>query len=239
MKTQVKIQNLFIGKITNLHNDSRKSAIIKTAVKTGDAEVTKLGFAGDNVADNINHGGIHQAVHQLPYIHYPTFAKLFSEFNFQWQKAQNTKKNKMPEFCLLGENISTTILDETVVCIGDLWQCGKVQLQISQPRQPCWKIDTRFGIEAKNGLLKFISENGLSGWYYRVLAVGKIKVGDNLTLISRPNPNLTVRKVWLSRIEKTANCDINLIKEISQCAELTPKWREIFAEKLSQTTPKT
>ena len=44
-----------------------------------------------------------------------------------------------------GENLSVAGLDEAGVCIGDRWRAGTAVLQVSQGRQPCWKLNLRFG----------------------------------------------------------------------------------------------
>ena len=53
----------------------------------------------------------------------------------------------------LGENLSVAGWDETNVCIGDIFQLGGAVIQVSQPRTPCWKIDSRFGLE---GMTQYI-----------------------------------------------------------------------------------
>jgi MOSC domain-containing protein YiiM len=43
------------------------------------------------------------------------------------------------------ENLSTTGLTEARICVGDLWRAGLALLQVSRTRQPCWKLNRRFG----------------------------------------------------------------------------------------------
>jgi MOSC domain-containing protein YiiM len=45
-----------------------------------------------------------------------------------------------------GENFSTHGLTEHDVCVGDLWRVGSALLQVSQARQPCFKLNLRFGV---------------------------------------------------------------------------------------------
>lgn len=86
----------------------------------------------------------------------------------------------MLEVGSLGENLSTEDLDERAVRIGDIWQLGKAQLQVCQPRNPCWKIDERFSTE---GMAAYIDEALLTGWYWRVLRSGYVSPGDTLDLL--------------------------------------------------------
>lgn len=225
--SNITIDKIYIGEVAYLPNDSRKSAINKSLVEN--VNINTLGIVGDNVADKIHHGGINQALHHFPRKHYPDFAHKFIEFNNEWQKCQRADK----EYCLLGENIAESFLDESLVCIGDVWQWGEVVLEVSQPRQPCWKIDARFSINNQSGLMRYIAENGYTGWYYRVLQEGQVAVSEKFTLINRKNPNLSVRNVWLTRIRKNQECDINLLQQIANCQELSHSWREIFLQKIN------
>ena len=83
----------------------------------------------------------------------------------------------------LGENISTRGLTETNVCIGDIFRINAARIQVSQPRTPCWKIDHHAGVD---GMIALIAAERLNGWYFRVLAGGRIAAGDTLELYSRP-----------------------------------------------------
>jgi MOSC domain-containing protein YiiM len=58
-----------------------------------------------------------------------------------------------------------------------VFRLGEARLQVCQPRNPCWKIDARFGIE---GMAAFIAENHLTGWYFRVVQTGTVNPDDTL-----------------------------------------------------------
>lgn len=79
----------------------------------------------------------------------------------------------------MGENLSTAELDERDVRLGDIWRLGTARLQLCQPRNPCWKIDERYGCE---GMAEFIAHERLTGWYWRVLTPGTVSPGDALEL---------------------------------------------------------
>lgn len=83
----------------------------------------------------------------------------------------------------IGENLSTFGFDENNVCIGDIYQVGTAVLQVSQPRRPCWKIDSRYG---QKGITAHIVETGLTGWYYRVVEEGEAAPGNTFSLLDRP-----------------------------------------------------
>jgi MOSC domain-containing protein YiiM len=94
---------------------------------------------------------------------------------------------------VLGENISTRGMTEHDVCIGDVFGIGEARIQLSQPRSPCWKIDRRLKVD---GASRFVEAAGVTGWYYRVLDEGRLCAGDEIVLLERPNPWLTLVHYW-------------------------------------------
>lgn len=163
------IDGLFIGRVAQLAGDSRSSAIVKTATLEPCLLATQ-GLAGDEQADRRVHGGAQKALHLYPAEHYARLAAAFPE-----------ARHMAPGG--LGENISTRGLTETNVCIGDIFRINEARIQVSQPRTPCWKIDHHAGVE---GMVALIVAERLNGWYFRVLADGRIAAGDTLELDSRP-----------------------------------------------------
>jgi MOSC domain-containing protein YiiM len=73
---------------------------------------------------------------------------------------------------------------EADLCVGDVHRIGSAQLQVCQPRQPCFKLALRF--EDKM-MPKAMIRSGRAGWYYRVLEVGDIAPGDVVRMEGRPN----------------------------------------------------
>jgi len=158
--------SLFIGGIRPLPESGRPTGIYKQPV-TNRVEVGPEGLIGDQQADRRVHGGPEKAVHLYPGRHY---AKLAAQF-------PDAAAQLMPGS--LGENISTPDLDENDVRIGDIYRLGSARLQVCQPRNPCWKIDERFGLE---GMAAYIAEHRLTGWYWRVVTAGEVAPDDELLL---------------------------------------------------------
>ena len=92
----------------------------------------------------------------------------------------------MPEmpFGAFGENLTITGLSEQSVCIGDIFRIGRCTFEVSQPRQPCWKLARRWRMHE---LMRLVVRNGRSGWYLRVLEEGWIEARMPVALIERPN----------------------------------------------------
>lgn len=153
------------------------SAINKSRVER--VEVTTLGFAGDEQADQFFHGGQIQAVHQMPLRVYALIAQAFPDV--------------VVHEGMLGENLIVSGMGEDNVCIGDVFAIGDVQLQVTRPRRPCWKIDAQLN---RRGVAKFLQDRGCVGWYHQVLRTGGIREGDACLLLRRPYPFATLARLW-------------------------------------------
>jgi len=73
-----------------------------------------------------------------------------------------------------------------------IYQIGETVVQVTQPRQPCFKLEFRF--PNKNIVQQFI-DSGFSGVYVRVLENGRVKAGDMMTLLEKKNA-LSIQKVY-------------------------------------------
>ena len=158
--------SLFIGRITALPDSGRPTGIFKNRVTTS-VFLASTGFLGDEQADRSVHGGPEKADHLYPANHYARLARAFPEIAGLFVPGS------------LGENISSPHLDESQVRIGDAFQLGEARIQVCQPRTPCWKIDARFG---EAGIVVFIAEHRLTGWYFRVLQPGNVSPDDALEI---------------------------------------------------------
>ena len=134
----------------------------------------KRGFAGDGVADTKNHGGVDKAVCVYSLDHYP-----------YWEK---TLGIRLPA-AAFGENLSVSNLAEDTVCIGDVFQLGTAAVQITQPRQPCNTLATRYG---RNDLVKLVVTSGFTGFYFRVLQEGIVEMGTSLVLMEKNPQEISV-----------------------------------------------
>lgn len=175
-----KVDQVFIGTVRLLSVEGERSGIFKSPV-AGPVMLTATGLEGDEQADLRHHGGVDKALHHFPVEHYAVLAA-------EWPQCADKVGAGF-----LGENISTHGLDEDALCIGDVLAIGGARVQVSQTRSPCWKIDLRLGVE---GASRFVEAAGITGWYYRVLQPGPIAAGDDIELLERPNPWLTLAGYW-------------------------------------------
>ncbi len=153
------------------------SAIVKSPISDpsqqtpAEVQCNPLGIEGDEQADLSVHGGIDQAVYCYPSEHYT-----------QWQRHLTWLENSAQiPLGLVGENLCTRGITEEQIFIGDQIQIGEsCRLMVTRPRIPCSKFNARM---RSNQAVKIMVQQGLSGWYCRVLTPGKIKTGDPLTVI--------------------------------------------------------
>ena len=99
---------------------------------------------------------------------------------------------RMPDmpFGAFGENLTIAGLSEESVCIGDIFRIGEVTFEVSQPRQPCWKLARRWRMHELTGL---VVRNGRSGWYLRVLEEGWIEAQMPVDADRAPQPGVVDR----------------------------------------------
>jgi MOSC domain-containing protein YiiM len=166
----------------------------------------RTNLAGDGQADLENHGGPEKAVNVYPLEHYP-----------YWEQAVGLHGLQPGAF---GENFSIQGLLESDVCIGDVFQIGEAIVQISQPRQPCWKLARRWGIK---DLAVVVQKTGRTGWYFRVLREGHIQAGNRLVLVERHHPSWTVSAANEVMHHRTA--EQQATQDLADCIYLSPRWR--------------
>jgi MOSC domain-containing protein YiiM len=136
------------------------SGIVKVPV-TGRRRVVRHNVDGDGQADPRVHGGEMKAVYAYPYEHYGFWSR-------------ELPRQGLP-MGLFGENLTTEGLVEADVRIGDRFGIGTALLEVTQPRQPCFKLAAHIG---RPDFPKLFARSGRSGWYLRVVEEGEIGAGD-------------------------------------------------------------
>src|SRR5262249_36302849 len=118
------------------------------------------------------------------------------------------------------------------VCLGDVVRAGDAVLQVTQPRQPCFKLGLRF---EDGRMLKAMIQSGRSGWYYRVLETGTIAAGDRLETLERPNPRWPVAR--LNRLTASKSATRQDLRELAELAGLASEMRDAARESLAIVDP--
>ncbi|HCQ46484.1 MAG TPA: MOSC domain-containing protein [Achromobacter sp.] len=209
----ITIDALLTGTARPLGDSGRDSGIDKHPVAQR-LWLGAEGLRGDEQADRRFHGGPEKALHHYAREHYPA-----------WQ-AELGERAVLQAPGAFGENISTQGMTEADVCVGDVFRAGTALIQVSQARQPCWKLDHRF---ARRGMAARVQASGMTGWYYRVLQEGWLCAGDTLTLSERPHAQ------WpLARVQDVLNrrvLEADVLHALAALPELSPNWRALFEKR--------
>ena len=141
--------------------------------------LTKNDVANDTVIDRVHHAGINKACYLFASNNYPYWKKLYPELEWNWG--------------MFGENLTVEGLDEAVVRIGDIYKMGTALVQVSQPREPCYKLGIRFGNQK---ILRQFIDHNRSGTYVRILEEGEVSTGDEIALVEQSENILTVQQFY-------------------------------------------
>tara|TARA_A100001391_G_scaffold197344_1_gene177329 strand:- start:1081 stop:1761 length:681 start_codon:yes stop_codon:yes gene_type:complete len=173
---------------------------------------------GDGQSDLVHHGGTHKAVCVYPASHYPW-----------WRETLRIPELTGGDF---GENFTLDGLVENEVCIGDVWTIGSARVEVSQPRQPCWKLARRWGIK---DLALQVQQSGRTGWYFRVLVEGVVQQGMPMRLAERPHPDWTIAEA--NRIMHHDRSDLIAAKELASLPTLSPSWKDTLNRRVERKSP--
>jgi MOSC domain-containing protein YiiM len=196
---------------TDTHDKPWTTGFFKTPIE-GSVFVGRTNLVGDGQADLKNHGGVDKAVLAYSAEHYP-----------KWREDLHIPD--LP-FGAFGENLTIVGLTEESVCIGDIVRIGEVIFEVSQPRQPCWKLARRWRRHELTGL---VVRNGRSGWYLRVLEEGWIAAKTPIELIERPNPAWTIARA--NQILHHRRTDLALTLELAEVPRLADSWVDELRER--------
>lgn len=193
------------------------SAIDKRPV-AGPVRITWLGLAGDHQADQVHHGGPDKALLLYPQEHYA------------WWRGPLADHALLGAPGAFGENLATRGADETGLCLGDRFTLGSALVEISHGRQPCYKLNHRFG---QRDALAHAVRSGRVGVFLRVLREGEASASDGMQQLARPHPQWNMERIFDLLIRGRHARDPAGLAELARLPVLTPTWRE-RAEKLAR-----
>ena len=173
-----------------------------------------LGFDGDGVGDPRTHGGKDMAVCAYCVDHFP-----------YWK--EKLQRNIVSGS--FGENLSLLGMPETTINIGDIFEIGSAQIQVSQPRQPCHKLNKVFKDQS---MACSVKKTGFSGYYLRVLKTGMVEPGSLIKLIHKDPNCFSVEKA--NALLRKGGANIKHIEELISLSALSDEWREIIQKRLNK-----
>ena len=186
---------------TYVHNNNTFKSSYKKNEFYNYIDVNEYGILNDNQSDKIYHGGIDKAIHIGSASHFNRF-KGIDKLSF-------------------GCNIFVDNVDEGDINVGDLYSIGDILIEVSQPRQPCWKIEAIFD----KSILRYIQEEHAVGWYVRVLSEGIIDINDDMILKNRVS-DISIKQ--LSIYLKQPPTDVELINKIMNMDVISKSYKDSF-----------
>lgn len=145
----------------------------------GGIVLEKTDVKSDAVVDRKYHGGVDKACYAYSLDFYDHWKELHPDLDW--------------DYGMMGENLTIEGLDEKSLSIGDVYKVGEAIIEVSQPRQPCFKLNVR--LSSSLAVKQFVNF-GRSGAYFRVLKDGKVQAGDVFELQTKGEPQLTVYDVF-------------------------------------------
>jgi MOSC domain-containing protein YiiM len=212
---RVTVSAINIGKIVAIGPRRSPTGIFKN-VTQGPWSVTSDGLIGDHQGDRKNHGGLEKAIHQYPVESYSA-----------WRAEYPNMRSVLDNGSAFGENLCLPLMTESNVCVGDIYRLGDVVLQVSQGRQPCWKLNLRFG---RPDMAWLVQKTGRTGWYYRVIKSGTVQVDSVLELVERPHPDWTIAR--LNGIISSRCLSRDELSEMATLRHLSNSWRNLAQRRL-------
>ncbi|MDA7025199.1 MOSC domain-containing protein [Bacillus sp. CLL-7-23] len=216
----MKIISINIGKPITIDVNGKEiqTGIYKMQIKKP-IYLGKLNFQGDGQADLVHHGGVDKAVCVYPFEHYQ-----------YWENELNRKL----EYGAFGENLTVTGMLETNIHIGDIFQIGEAIVQVTQPRQPCFKLAKRYDL--KDFPIR-MQNNGYTGFYFRVLEEGWVTPGSNINRLETNAKQVTIE--FANQIMHHDKKNVDALKRILEVEQLSGNWTNTFRKRLKGTIENT
>jgi MOSC domain-containing protein YiiM len=206
----IRIRSVLVATVAPLGPRGVPSGINKQPV-AGAVDVRREGLAGDEQGDRKHHGGPEKAIHHYAFEHYA-----------RWRQDDPGLAWRLDGEGAFGENLSTEGMTEADVCLGDIYRLGTALVQVSQGRQPCWRLNERF---RNPNMARRLQESGRTGWYYRVLEEGTVSRGAEVLLVERPRPDWPLARTAHLLYRRTL--DFDALSALSEIPELSSSWREL------------
>lgn len=208
------VKSINIGKIET-HTYGKRS--FKSAIRKQSVQETiflgKRGLLGDEQAYK-DHGGEDKALCLYPYDYYSYWAGVLT----------NTE-----ETALFGENITVVGLTEQYAHIGDIFSFGGAVIQVSEPRNPCYKLAAKYETA---DLVVRMRDTGYTGFLFRVLEEGNVCQQDNLVLIEPDEKQVPVSLV--NEVKFFDKLNKEKLEKVLAVEALSPSLRKSLLQQYSK-----
>jgi len=168
------VESVNVGTPRAVEVDGRTvlTAIWKHPV-AGRVALRGVNLAGDGQADRTVHGGPDKAVYAYG-----------SHDTELWEAELQTPLGPGA----FGENLTIGGVAVSEAVIGERWRIADAELEVCQPRLPCFKLGLRMGDPA---FPRRFAQAARPGAYLRIIREGDIGAGDVVEVLSRPGHGVT------------------------------------------------
>jgi MOSC domain-containing protein YiiM len=208
----IRVVSVNVGAVRTVewHGRAVTTGIWKSPV-AGRVAVRGVNLDGDDQADRRLHGGPDKAVYA------------YSVEDYEWWSAQLGREMPAATF---GENLTVEGVDLDAVVIGTRWRVGTTELEVSQPRLPCFKLGIRMG---DADFVDRFTDAARFGAYFRIVQEGDVAAGDEITVVPRAE-GITI--VELGRA--TRDADSELLERIADDDAVAAAWRDWATRQLAR-----
>jgi MOSC domain-containing protein YiiM len=111
--------------------------------------------------------------------------------------------------------------------VGDRLCVGSVELAVTEPRLPCYKLGVKFN---RDDMVKRFLKSRRTGFYCAVLREGMINAGDAIHYLSRDENRVTVADI--TRLYTFEKNDFAAMRRAVEVKALPESWKGFFRERL-------
>jgi MOSC domain-containing protein YiiM len=208
LSIQVGLPQVFTSPdVTGAGPASWTTSFLKQTVK-GPVWVGKENIDGDQAGAK-THGGPDKVVCVYPKEHFP-----------YWEQEIDLPELAHGSFA---ENFTIRGQLEDKACIGDIVRIGELDIQITQPRPPCWRLARWW---QRKEFATRMEENGRTGWYCRVIKEGYVEADTEIQLLDRPYPEWTIAAA--NHLLYISKDDFDRMDALAACPILSDQWRDLL-----------
>lgn len=178
-------------------------------------QLGKTDVVSDTVIDRKHHAGVNKACFLFAADQYPYWKHIYPHLEWDWG--------------MFGENLTVLGMDESIMRIGDIYKIGTALVQVSQPREPCYKLGIRFNDQ---GILPQYVAHAYPGTYVRILEEGEVKTDDKLQFVEQSKNTLSVKQCFETILARKK--DLDLVKLAIDNPSLPEYKRERLRKYLSK-----
>lgn len=210
----IKILSISRGEVRHVqHGDKQVSTGIYKYPVQGRVRVSGLGIDGDTQVDRKNHGGPDKALY------------VYSVENYHhWCAALGVDTLEHGYF---GENLTVSSMPDDAVHIGDIFRFGKLRVQVTQPRVPCFKLGIRVG---RSAFVEEFLKSGRVGFYVRVLEPGELEAGDPITQEVADPHRVSIQEAMQALLKGPRQQEF--IRKVLAVDALSAAWQEDLGQRL-------